>query len=370
MSTGFGGGGAAYHLEQLEQYPAGEIQSEVLLILPYGLPGLAGDYVVQTPRGMWRVFAQTRYIPPKAIEPHLEGYVLTVDEDGWVSKVKSRTGVHVAPKRKMVSLDPDRWGRSWRTELHMTFSGVLHPGDVNQIPGGMALRVLEPCCVCINRMLDALAYVGGASDLQLLRPDDFWSVKVDYTYNGVRIGYFHSSGLQTFWWRGPRPLEAESQDALRSLLQSERFLSLEDELIVTALRKLGQGDFRGAIIDAICAVESVLGPFLEAELQFRGISKSKAAGVLGPSGLGLADQIHVLLPLLQQANEQIIPENLRSDFAEANGKRNRIVHRGEGANRREAEKHLATCRKVVEQLSAWRKTQDEQRQIAMDATQD
>lgn len=256
MSTGFGGGGG-YSDYQLDQYPRDEIVSHVRVILPFGIAGLNGTYLVRTPRGLWNVSANARWIPPKAIEPHLEGYEFVVDNEGWVTEIRQKHAVQHAPKRKIVSVEPDRWGRSWRTELYMSLGGVLRSGRDELGIQEKALLILEPCCVCINKVLDAIAYVGGPAWFPPVTPGDFRFVEVDYLHHAKQIGCFHARGLQMLWWRGPRVFDEGTQESLRALLRSEAFLPLHEELIVTAVRKLEQGDFRGAVIDSICAVESI-----------------------------------------------------------------------------------------------------------------
>lgn len=354
MASGFGGG-YSYDVARISDHPSDEIKTWVTLTLPFGLPGLNGDYQVRTPTGIWRVWSNTRYTPPQALEAFLEGYRFELDADGWVSRVIVNNGSHEAPKRKMVSLDPDRWGRSWRSEVYLVLDGLLLPSDTELLP--VPRPILEPCCVVINKLLDAITYVGGPAYLPPITPEDFWSIKVEYVRDNSIIGSIQATGLHTFWWRGPRSFDADTQDALRNLLASEAFLPLQDDLIVSSTRKLVQGDYRGSIIDSICAVESVIAPFLERRLVALGISHGKIKGLLGPSGLGLSDQIHVLLPVLHPENP--MPVSLKTDFTDANGKRNRIVHRGEGANRREAERHLITCRKVITHLAAGESTRQE-----------
>lgn len=95
----------------------------------------------------------------------------------------------------MVSLDPDRWGRSWRSELHLVFHGALVPKDTQHLldPG----VITEPCCAVINKMLDAITYVGGPAYLSLVTPDDIWAIEVDYLYEGQRVSYIQARGLHT-----------------------------------------------------------------------------------------------------------------------------------------------------------------------------
>jgi hypothetical protein len=347
MATGFGGG-ARLRLIDLDHYPAEEIDTHVRLTLPFGIPGINGTYLVHTPVGSWAATFWDRRVPPLAIEPHLEGYRLETDAEGWVVRVHSGPVIHEAPKRKAVSIEPDRWGRSWKSEAALVFHGRLKASG-DEGPAAVAQQILDPCCVCLNRVLDAVTYVGGSANLPSLTRDDFWYVDADFRHGGTSIGYVNVGGLQTFWWRSGRRFDDDVQRHLRELLASEAFLPLHEELIVTATRKLAQGDYRGAVIDAICAVESVLGPILEQGLAAKGASKNKIGNVLGAGGIGLADQIAVLLPAIDPP--RALPEDVRARFAQANGKRNRIVHRGEGANAREAESHLGTCRAVVEMLT-------------------
>jgi hypothetical protein len=286
---------------------------------------------------------QARYIQPTAVEAQLEDVTFVYDEDGWVKEIKREGSIAVAPKRKAVTVEPDRWGRSWRTECRCTLDRLIQLTGGN-LPQAGAVTALQYCCASINRLLDALTYVGGPADLPHVRPDDFWAVRVTYTYGSKVVGSYHAVGLQELWWRGPKPLGNEMQERMRAILREEQQIGLHESLLIDAERKVALGDYRGAVIDAICAVESVLGPRLDALLESRGASRTKIANVLGPSGIGLSDQVHVLLPALSSI---AVPAELKESFSVWNSKRNRVVHRGEQASSREAAKALAACRRLV-----------------------
>jgi hypothetical protein len=245
-----------------------------------------------------------------------------------------------------LTLEPDRWGRSWRSECYFEIEDYLEL-ESEDWPEMEAFHILEHCCVCVNKLLDALTLAGGPADLPYVLPQDFWSIDLMYLSNGRIVGAYAAIGYQILWWRGPRALSEDKQQVIRETLQAGE-IPLHDALLVTARRKFELHDYRGAVIDSICAVESLLGPLLAALLRRAGASNNKISGVLGPSGVGLSDQVYVLLPALTSIP---LPETLRHAFSEVNGKRNRIVHDGQHANAREARAALDNCRALVDYLT-------------------
>lgn len=154
--------------------------------------------------------------------------------------------------------------------------------------------------------------------------------------------------MQRLWWRGPTgPDDAVVREA-NDLLDEGNELPIHESLLVSARRKLHQGDYRGAIIDSISAVESLLGPVISMALERRNVSKSKRRSYLGAQGIGLSQQMHVTIPSL--FGPDAIEKSLRDSFSAASGKRNKIVHEGSNAGSGEAEMHFETCSQVIEQL--------------------
>jgi hypothetical protein len=139
----------------------------------------------------------------------------------------------------------------------------------------------------------------------------------------------------------------EVEDAVAEYLR-DADVPLHRALLVSARRKLERGDFRGSVIDSICAVEATLDPFLRREMVGLGVNENKLRDFLGPKGASLADRVNVLLPMVAPS---VFSQALREAFAAANSKRNNIVHRGEGAGAGEARMHLHTCAELVLRLS-------------------
>jgi hypothetical protein len=165
----------------------------------------------------------------------------------------------------------------------------------------MASRVLIPCCSCLNRVLDALVDVGGPANLPHLVPSDFWSLRVRYEDATREVASFNISKLHTVWW-GPSAASLQGpQTEFRARLADQDGLPISDELLVSAERKEEGGDYRGAVIDAVCAIESSVGVYLADMLDRRGISKKKQKDFLGPSGPGIALRTCVLLPMLHES---------------------------------------------------------------------
>lgn len=344
------GPGARYDLARLADHDKGTVATQVHLVLPFGIPGLNGQYDVETTIGHWRTGFYSKHIPPAAIEPHLEGCQFQLDERGFVKQLIRGGSATVAPKQKLVTIEPDRWGRSWRSEVWLTYEGFLDPDLTNERepgPVAAAASILPACCLCLNRVLDAIALVGGVLNLPLITPSDFWAFRVSYRTPHQEIGNFEVTGLHTFWWRSAKMFDEDIRLQIQEVLSTSAELPLHDALVVSARRKLEHGDFRGSIIDAICAVEAVLDGYLKSRLRAIGISNAKANAFLGPNGPGLADRVHVLLPMLDNIS---IDDELRSAFSAANTKRNHIVHRGDAANSAEAVRYVDTCAMMVDQV--------------------
>jgi hypothetical protein len=349
MSIG-SGTGATYDLAGLAEHDRMNICTRVHLVLPFGIPGLNGTYEIETTVGSWQAGFDSKHMPPIALEPHLEGCQFTLDERGFIKEFIKSGGITVAPKQKLVTIEPDRWGRSWRSEVWLQYKGFLDPGRPEDNPPGeiaAVSRILPACCICLNRVLDVVALVGGVSNLPLLTPSDFWSFRVSYHTPDKEIGSLAVTGLQTLWWRSANMFDDDIRLQIQEALTASAELPLHDALLVSARRKLEHGDFRGSIIDAICAVEAVLDGYLKGRLRAIGISNTKTDAFLGPNGPGLSDRVHILLPIL---NGLGVTDELRSAFSSANTKRNHIVHRGDAATKAEAETCVGTCRMMVEQV--------------------
>ncbi len=346
MSGAGSGPGGAIDLARMTQVAHQDLRTRVRLRLPYGIPGVQGSYRIATPGIMWQASFSPEYLKPSLVVSQLEGASAEYDSDGHVVGIRSGNTGHRAPPTPIISLNPDRWGRSWRTLVELYADSFLDPGLDDQPTqlDVMAERVIRPCCVCLNRVLDALAFVGGTQNLPSLSPADFWSVDVSYVGPAGYVGGFSVSKLQTVWW-GPRTARMYSAESeFRAVLADPAGLPMPSELLITAARKSLNGDYRGAVVDSVCAVEAALGAYLDEHLTKRGISKRKREEFLGPSGPGLSMRVAVLLPLLHEIE---FPSDLLHDFAAANTKRNGIVHRGERANQMDADHAQTACRRLV-----------------------
>lgn len=349
MGHGSGPGGR-FDLARLRAHATADIQTIVELRLPFGIPGLRGIYDVAMPRTVWKVDFAQENLPPSLVLAQLEGVSGEFDDNGALTGIVRGNSSSQGAPTTAIGLNPDRWGRSWRSNVRLSAPEFLDPdydearSDIPEV----AERVLLPCCACINRVLDALVYVGGNPQTPNLVPSDFWSVIVTYTdSSGNRLGYFDAWKLHTVWW-GPRKATLGDADAeFRAILADSTGLPISDDLLVTARRKEAASDYRGAIIDAVCAVEAAIGRHLDSLLESKGISNRKRKEFLGPNGLSLALRVAVLLPLLQDVG---FTEGVLESFVVANTKRNHIVHSGERADASEAAKALASAMMLIDCL--------------------
>jgi hypothetical protein len=354
MTSGHGPSGR-YNLPNFEQYAALGARTQIEVRLPFGVPGLQGTFEVAIASRHWQATFSPDYLPISAVIVHLDEVEGVLNDEGQLVALRSegstRRNQNPTP---VIALSPDRWGRSWRTRAQLLVDSFIDPGYGSASPPSpdeMAETVLTPACLCINRVLDTLAFVGGTPDLPHLTPSDFWSVRVMYIDAASQLlGNFVLSSLQTLWWGAYHARLYDAEPSFRSTLTSPNGLSISDELLITSERKSHAGDFRGSIIDAVCAVEAAVGRYLDDFLTRQGMAAGLRKDFLGPHGLSLALRVAVLIPAFVQLG---VPADIVAAFGQANNKRNHIVHKGARANLSEAERARAASTMFIDCLRGY-----------------
>lgn len=321
-----------------------DIRTHVRIRLPFGIVGLHSESLeVGGSHGVCGVTLNVWYAPPSALGPHLEHCELESTDDLWVNAFVVRGNRHEAPKRKMVSLEPDRWGRSWRHEATLEFRQPILPPPRLQNPDAASEHILVLCCEYLNRILDAMAFALDSDPQPHVIPRDFWAVEVEYVRGDRVVGRWLATGLHIFWWRGPRHLDQNDRGKVLSALAVGANMPLPQLLLVAAKRKLAHADYRGTIIEAASAAEVALTQQTRAKLAV-GLGESAAEGLLRAyqtlgGRLKLARIVGVVLP----------PGDLEKNLVSP---RNAIAHSGAFVTKEQADTALATASAIVASIAA------------------